>query len=215
MNNLSFVDKVKKNFSYLEDEYGFKPVKEGNSDIRKQTDGVVEYQSDTTAVVIDSETGYAAVWFYRIKDGRKFDLDPITIHEYLNTSEKDRELLLSSNPKDESAASALFNRKFLLNQPEWNPTGETSQDQLELRLENYSKWLRKHANLCLQGDFTKWPELYEYKVLRARANHIRRGKNELEYVQVKDITGNWKLIKQPIFQDELAHVEKLKNEFAE
>ena len=213
MNEMTFVDRVKKHFSYLESEYGFKVTVEGNSDIRPQTDGAVEYTSDTTVIVIDSETGYAAVWFYRIKDGRKYDLDPVAIHEYLNTSDKEKELLLSTNPKDHSTASALFNQKFLLNQPGWKSESDTTQDKLEIRLVNYANWLKTHANLCLKGDFSRWPEFYEYKIHRARADHLRRGKDELAYASVKDSDGNYKLIKQSAFKDDLEHIEKLKKEF--
>jgi len=213
MNEMTFVDRVKKHFSYLESEYGFKVTVEGNSDIRPQTDGAVEYTSDTTVIVIDSETGYAAVWFYRIKDGRKYDLDPVAIHEYLNTSDKEKELLLSTNPKDHSTASALFNQKFLLNQPGWKSESDTTQDKLEIRLVNYANWLKTHANLCLTGDFSRWPEFYEYKIHRARADHLRRGKDELAYASVKDSDGNYKLIKQSAFKDDLEHIEKLKKEF--
>lgn len=98
--NMAFVDKVKEFFGYLESEYGFKLTLAANSSVRPQTDGAVEYRSATTAVVIDSETGYAAVWFYRIQDGRKYDLDPVAIHEYLNTNDKEKKLLVSTNPKD-------------------------------------------------------------------------------------------------------------------
>ena len=210
---LTFVDCVKKHFGCLESEYGFKVTLASNSNIRPQTDGVVEYTSNTTVVVIDSETGSAAAWFYRIKDGRKYDLDPVAIHEYLNTSDKEKELLLSTNPKDHSTASALFNQKFLLNQPGWKSESDTTQDKLEIRLVNYANWLKTHANLCLTGDFSRWPEFYEYKIHRARADHLRRGKDELAYASVKDSDGNYKLIKQSAFKDDLEHIEKLKKEF--
>jgi len=214
MNETTFVDRVKKHFSYLETEYEFKVIHEGNSDVRPQTDGVVEYASDTTVVVIDSETGSAAVWFYRIRDGRKYDLDPVAIHEYLNTTDKERELLLSTNPKDDSAASVLFNQKFILNQPGWKSEIDTTYDRLELRLANYANWLKSHANLCLEGDFSRWPKFYEYKIHRARADHLRLGKDDVAYARVKDADGNYKLIKQSLFKAKLEHIEKLKKEFS-
>ena len=213
MGNLIFVSRVKKHFGYLESENGFKVTVERNSEVRPQTDGVVEYTSNTTVVVIDSETGSAAAWFYRIKDGRKYDLDPVAIHEYLNTSDKEKELLLSTNPKDDSAASALFNQNFLLNQPGWKSDSGATQDKLELRLANYANWLKVHSNLCLEGDFSRWPEFYEYKIHRARADHLRLGKDDVAYARVKDADGNYKLIKQSAFKDDLEHIEKLKKEF--
>src|SRR5919197_2907563 len=145
MNDISFVDRVKKHLCYLQYEYGFRITREENSDNRPQTDGVVEYTSDTTVVVIDSETGSAAVWFYRIKDGRKHELDPVVIHEYLSTTDKEKELLLSTDPRKHRDASNLFNQKFLLNQPGWKSEGGSTQDDLEKRLSHYSNWLKTHA----------------------------------------------------------------------
>ena len=214
MNEMTFVDRVKKHFGYLKSEYGFKVSLEGNSEVRPQTDGVVEYTTDTTVVVIDSETGSAAAWFYRIKDGRKYDLDPVAIHEYLSTTDREKEILLSTNPKDNPTASTLFNQKFLLNQPEWKSDSDTTVGKLDLRLAKYANWLKAHANLCLKGDFSQWPKFYEYKIHRARADHLRRGKDELAYARVKDADGNYKLIKQSAFKDDLEHIEKLKKEFS-
>lgn len=127
--------------------------------------------------------------------------------------DKEKKLLLSANPKDHSAATALFNQKFLLNRLDWKSASDDAQDKLELRLKNYAEWLKINAKLCITGDFSRWPMFYEYKILRARAEHLQRGKDELVYAQVKDADGNWKLIKQPVFKDKLEHAEKLKKEF--
>ena len=101
------MSKVKQYFSFLEAEYDFKVILESNADVRPQTDGVVKYTSNTTVIVVDSEMGAAAVWFYRIKDGKKYDLDPVAIHEYLETSDKEKTLLLSTDPSDDFTASTL------------------------------------------------------------------------------------------------------------
>lgn len=212
MKEMTFTERVRKYFGFLESKYGFKVTQLSNGDIRPQTDGVVEYTSDTTVVVIDSEAGSAAVWFYRIQDGRKYDLDPVAIHEYLSTNNTEKQILLSTSSKDYAAASALFNQKFLLNQNEWKLEGGTTEEKLEHRLANYAYWLKTHADLCLTGDFSQWPQFYEYKIHRARADHLMRGKDELGYARVKDSEGNWKLVKQSIFKDKLEHVEKLKKE---
>ena len=39
-------------------------------------------------------------------------LHPVDIHEYLNTSDKEKELLLSTNPKDYTAASDFIQSKI-------------------------------------------------------------------------------------------------------
>lgn len=207
-----FVNKVKKYFGYLESEYGFYITKSNNSPRSEETDGAVEYSSNVITIVIDSEMGYAAVWFYRPSDGRKFDLDPVAIDEYLNTDHREKELLLSINPNDHLAAQKLFNEKFLLNQPEWRPVNNYVQDRLSLRLSNYSSWLRAHADLCLTGGFSRWLEFYEYKIYRARADHLRNGKDELGYVRVQDSEGKWVLVKQSIFKSKLDYVEEMKKE---
>ena len=212
MNDKTFVDRVKKHFHQLESKFGFKITLAGNSNVRPQTDGVVEYTSNTTVVMIDSETGYVTLKIYRIQDGKKYYLTPIDLHEYLNTNEMEKALLLSTNPKEEPAASALFNEKFLLNQSGWKDNSGNI-DGLEKELKNFSDWLKAHANICLRGDFSQWLAFYEYKIYRARADHLRRGKDELGYARVKDTDGNWKLIKQSIFKDKLEHIEKLKKEF--
>jgi len=106
----------------------------------------------------------------------------------------------------------LFNQKFLLNKPGWKGNKGTVQD-LEKELESFSKWLKEHANLCLKGDFSQWARFYEYKIYRARADHLQRGKDELGYARIKDVDGHSKLIKQSIFKDKLDHVEKLRKEF--
>lgn len=213
MNDMNFVDKVKKYFGYLESGYDFKISIANDSIIRPQTDGVVEYTSNNLAIVIDSETGSAALWFYRPRDGKSYDIDPIAIHEYFSTTNEEKDLLLSTNPKDQHTAIDLFNQKFLLNQAGWKKE-DITQDKLTSRLANYADWLKTHENLCLKGDLSWWPKLYEYKVNRARAEHLRRGKDEIGYARVKDSDGNWKLIRQSIFKDRLDHVERLKKEFS-
>jgi hypothetical protein len=50
------------------------------------------------------------------------------------------------------------------------------------------------------------PKFYEYKILQMRADELRRSKDGMVYAQVKDENGNWKLVKHPLFKDNLAHV---------
>lgn len=98
-----------------------------------------------------------------------------------------------------------------MNQAGWKSDG-TVVEKVELRLANYANWLREHAILCLTGDFSYWPRFYEYKIYRAQADYLRRGKDELVYIEAKDANGNNKLVKQPIFKDKLDHAEKMKKE---
>lgn len=213
MTEMNFVDRVKMYFSFLEIEFGFRTVSETNSAVRPETNGSVEYMSDQIGILIDCETGYIGVQIYRPEAGKKYYITPVDIHEFLITSDEEKKLLMSTKPENKVSASTLFKEKFLLNQPGWQGSRGSIQD-LDTDLRNFSSWMKEHAYLYLEGELSLWIKLYEYKVHRARADHIRRGENELEYAQIKDSDGKWKLIKQPIFKDELEHIEKLKKELS-
>ncbi len=212
MEHETFVDKVKKHFGYLENEYGFHIIFAINSAIRPKTDGIVKYASDSTLILIDSETGQAAIRFVRAQDDERYYLDPVFIHEYLNTNEKEKQLLLSKNIKDKESASALFNKASLLLSPSWKSGRNDVYSDLEKRLKNYANWLKENANLCLLGDFSRWPEFYEYKINRLVANEIRGGGKEVVLAAVKDETGAIKTIERPIFQRERDFLLKLRKE---
>jgi len=212
MGYLTFVDKVKKHFGYLESEYGFKITFEGNSDVRPQTDGAVKYASNTTLILIDSETGQAAVRFVRVQDNERYYLDPVSIHEYLSISEKEKQILLSRDMKDQDTANAIFRKTFLLSTPDWKSSRDDIQRDLESRLKNYANWLKENADLCLLGNFSRWPELYEYKINRLMADELRRGGKEVVRAVVRDENGTLKTIERPIFQRERDHLLKLRKE---
>jgi hypothetical protein len=207
---MAFVNRARTYFEFLESEYKFNILAMNNSEIRPETDGMVKYQSSTTIILIDSETGYVTIRFARVIDGEKYYITPIDIHEYLNTTEEEKKLLLSTNPSNQTAASALFNKKFLLNQSDWKDSRGSVED-LEKGLLNFSNWVRKNAKLCLEDNFLNWLMFYEYKIQRARADHLRRGKDELGYARVQDANGKWGLIKQSIFKDKLEYIDRLKN----
>ena len=212
MKEETFTNIVKKNFGFLESTFGFKIILASNSEVRPQTDGLVKYASDITLVLIDSETGQAAVRFVRVQDDENDYLDPVSIHEFLSTSTKEKQLLLSTEPKDESAAHAIFKEKFLLASPNWKSSRDDLHKDLETRLRNYANWLRENADLCLVGDFSRWPELYEYKINRMIADELRRGGKAVVKAVIKDESGKLKMIERPIFQREKDHLEKLKRE---
>lgn len=210
MSDTTFVNRVKMHFGFLESEYNFSILAMNNSETRPQTDGMVKYQSNTTIILIDSETGYVTIRFARVIDGEKYYITPVDIHEYLNTNEEEKKLLLSISPSDQTAALALFNQKFLLNQSAWKGSRGSVED-LEKGLLNFSNWVRENAKNCLQDNPSSWLMFYEYKIHRARADHLRRGKDELGYARVQDADGKWGLIKQSIFKDKLEYIDRLKS----
>jgi hypothetical protein len=212
MKDETFTDKVKKHFGYLETEYEFRVIREGNSDIRPKTDGVVKYESNNTLILIDSETGQVAVRFVRAQDDERYYLDPVSIHEYLKTNEEEKQILLSRDIKDIDAAKDIFRNAFLLSSPGWKSSGKDIYTDLENQLKNYANWLKENAELCLLGNFSQWPEFYEYKINRLIAEELRRGGKEVVLAVVKDENGIFKSIERPIFQRERDHLSKLKKE---
>lgn len=212
MNEEKFVEKIKKYFGYLESDYDFRIVFESTSPLRPKTDGIVKYASDTTVLLIDSETAQAALRFLRIQDDEKFYLDPVSIHEYLVTSDAEKRVLLSQKMEDQDQARAIHKRVFLLSRPGWDINAEDSSIQLNNRLENYANWLRENAEICLLGNFSRWPAFYEYKVNRLIADEIRRGGQEYVKAIIKDENGKPKVIERRIFENERNHVEKLNRE---
>jgi hypothetical protein len=208
----TFVDIVKTHFGYLEAEYEFEVIFAKNSEIRPQTDGVVKFASASTLVIIDSETGQAAVRFVRIQDDERYYLDPVSIHEYLNTTKQEKEILLSRNPSDKEAANNIFNKTFLLSLPKWKGSKEDIYADLEKQLSNYANRLKENASLCLLGNFSRWPEFYEYKINRLMADELRRGGKEFVKAIVKDESGSLKTIERPIFQREKDHLTRLRKE---
>jgi len=209
---LTFIDTVKKEFGYLETEYDFKVTHASNSDVRPQTDGVVKYASDTTLILIDSETGQAAVRFVRIQEDERYYLDPVSIHEYLHTSEEEKRILLSRDRKDQDAANIIFSKTFLLSSPDWRRRREDVSGDLARQLINYANWLKENADLCLLGNFSRWPEFYEFKINRLMADELRRGAKEVVLAVVKDENGALKTIERPIFQRERDHLTRLRKE---
>jgi len=212
MKDETFVDKVKKHFCYLESEYGFKIIFISNSAVRPQTDGIVKYASNTTLILIDSEAGQAAVRFVRIQDDERYYLDPVSIHEYLNTSKQEKRILLSRDVKNRDAANAIFSKTFLLSSPNWKISREDIYRDLERQLKNYANWLKENADLCLLGNFSRWPEFYEYKINRLMADELRRGGKEVVLAVVKGENGALKTIERPIFQREMDHLSRLRKE---
>src|SRR3989304_4951965 len=209
---LTFIDTVKKEFGYLETKNDFKVTHSSNSDVRPQIDGVVKYASDTTLILIDSETGQAAVRFVRIQDDERYYLDPVSIHEYLNSSEEEKRFLLSRDMKDRDAANAIFSKTFLLSSTEWKSSREDVYRDLERLLKNYGNWLKENADFCLLGNFSRWPEFYEYKINRLMADELRAGGKEVVLAVVKDGYGALTTIERPIFQRERDHLTRLRKE---
>lgn len=207
----TFVDKVKSYFSFLETAYDFTIQLAGNCDIRPQTDGVVKYASGTTILSVDSEFGQVAVRFRRIQDNEQHFLGPVTVHEYLMTSEAEKQILLSTDPKTLDASDAISRRVYLLALSDLT-IREDMDKNLERQLTILANWVRENAPICLLGNFSKWPDIYEYKISRLLANQLRRGMQETTKEIIEDENGSFSVTERHILHDERRYLVKLRNE---
>jgi hypothetical protein len=212
MKTETFVDKVKRHFDFLETQYGLKIVFAKNSEIRPYTDGVLKYASKFLLFIIDSETGQPALRFVRSQDDERFYLDPVSIHEYLTTNGNEKQILLSQDERSRVIANEIVSKKYLLSSPGWKSEGKNIYEDLDKRIMNYANWVKGNIELYLSGDFSGWPEMYEYKINRLIADEIRRGGKGIVKAVIKDEKGVLSSIERPIFQRELEHLHKLKKE---
>ena len=112
--------------NYREIEYGFRITIERNTGVDFQRVMRLNKRATTIVLVIDSKRCCASICFYRFKDNRKYDIDPVAICEYLNTTDKEKEPLLSTDPKDQPAALELFNHQSK------RKVDNSIQDELEI-----------------------------------------------------------------------------------
>ena len=202
----TFFSMVMNNFQYLVDEYGFAVIKAENSEHNSEIEGRVEFETSTTFVTVSSEQWAVGAAVGRLKDDKyRFFLNPATIHEYIVLTESDKKLVCSLDAKDNRKAKAIIHQTRLLHS---KGNSNSVIEDINSQLADYSRWLRQYAEPFLRGDFSQWLELYEYKVIRSRAAHIRSGKEEL----VRTVGQN-KDERISIFQSSLDYLEKLREEY--
>ena len=202
----TFFSMVMNHFQYLVTTYGFTIKKVDESERARDIEGRIEFENPTTFVTVSSEQWTVGAIVGRAKDDKyRFFIDPATIHEYTVLTESDKKVLCSFDPKEEKKARALIHQTRLLHS---KSNTDSAIEDINGRLADYSRWLRQFAEPFLRGDFSKWLEIYEYKVNRTRAAYIRSGKNEL----VRTVGQN-KDARISIFQNSLNYLEKLREEY--
>ncbi len=211
---ITFTERVKKHFQFLVDEYGFTISHEEGSDRAPDTEGVVKYSSRTTLVGIEKEamSGGVGVWFCRLKDAAKrAALSASLIYEYRSLSAKEKAIMLSYHPKDDARARDLVWSKGL----PWGTRLDNAETELDRQLSDEARWLRKYADPFLRGDFSRWLELYEYKVAAQKAEYARRhgGKENVGLIMKRGEDGIMrKLGEKTLWQD---YLEELRKEYAD
>jgi hypothetical protein len=201
----SFYSIVMNYFNYLVTDYSFsvQKVEEGHSSISPE--GRIDFETHSSFVTVVSDRGTAGATIGRIVDDKyTYYLNPITIHEYLTFTDFDKKLLYSLDPSESRKAKMILRQARLTHQVD---LADPFVD-IETQLADYAKWLRQYAEPFLRGDFSQWLEIYEYKVLSARAAYIRSGKEEY----VRTVTNDQdKHIS--IFQTDFDYLNRLRQEY--
>lgn len=199
-------------FKYLISDYGFAVKKVDESKRNPQTEGRIEFETSMTFVTVSCEQWAVNVSFGRVKDDKyRFFLYPEIIHEYFALIESDKKLVCSIDPKDDKKAKMIIHQIQLQHNQN---NSNSSVERIESQLTNYSKWLRQYAEPFLQGDFSQWLKIYEYKVSRSRTARIRSGKDEfsLHFVRL-DENGKPVHEKRSVFQASFDYLERLREEY--
>lgn len=192
-------------FRYLVTEYGFTVKKVEESERDPETEGRVELETSMTFVTVSSEQWTVSVSVGRVQDDKyRFFLNPLILYEYNMLTIPDKKLVCSLDPKDDRQAKMIIRQISL---PYKKSSSNSVFDDIAGQLSNYSKWLRQYAEPFLRGDFSQWLAIYEYRVSRMRAAHIRSGKEEFVRTTTR---ANDKRVS--IFQNNLDYLEKLKKE---
>ena len=193
-------------FQYLVTEYSFAITKTEELERAPEIEGRIEFETSMTFVIVSSEQWTISVGLGRLQDDRyRFFLDPLTIHEYNMLTVSDKKLVCSLDPQDDRQAKMILRRLSVLRNK--NSSNGAVED-ITNRLSDYSKWLRQYAEPFLRGDFSQWLAIYEYKVSRMRAAHIRSGKEE--FVRTTSLARDKRI---SIFQNNLAYLENLREEY--
>jgi hypothetical protein len=203
----TFFSMVMSRFQYLVTEYGFVVKKVENSERTREFEGRIEFETSTTFVTVSSEQWMAGASVGRVRDDKyRFFLDPLTIYEYIVLAASDKKLVCSLNPQDDRKARMIMRQTRLFSTQ--NDDSNNVVENIESQLSNHSNWLRQYAEPFLRGDFSQWLEIYEYKVFRARAAHIRSGKEE--FVRT---TSRHKEELVSVFQSNLDYLKSLREEY--
>ncbi len=201
----TFYSMVMKYFSYLVTDYSFivKKVDEGSPSI--SPDGRVDFETHLSFVMVMSDRGTAGATIGRMVDDKyRYFLNPIIIHEYLTLSDSDKKLLYSLDPNDSRKVKMMLRQTrltHLVNPPD-------PYVDIETQLADYSRWLHQYADAFLRGDFSRWLDIYEHKVLSSRAAYIRSGKQELVRTVSDDPDK-----RISVFQSDFEYLDRLRQEY--
>lgn len=134
MNTQLIANKLRENFEFLKDEYGFKTV----SDVIDKDFCTIKMQNDTTGVSLNYETREddVIVYLYRLIEGKMIE-DKIPVSENIKLNSIELRFIIQFKKDDNSIST-------------FQSQNSKSIDEL---IQNIVSDLKKYADDILKGDF--------------------------------------------------------------
>lgn len=213
-----FVQIVKECFGFLIKDYGFEVLSAVESPRGHFWEGEVNYVTKTTYVYVECTRGETPSFYI----GRVRDVDVAAginkisrmlpfnlIYEYLVTTDEEKDIITSCR-EPKRAAKIIYQDKYIGREI---PSINNSEKKEELELEAYARLIGRYAKPFLLGDFSQWPEIWDYSVKKGIAQQIGYGRSEYVDVVVPDDSGKYRKIgKKHLYQDKLDYIKQLKAE---
>ncbi len=212
----TFVEISQRYFYYLIQDYKFELLSLVESPRGYYWEGELIYVTQDTYVCVKCVRGESpSINIGRIRDcanlsinQRKYSLPLYLIYEFMVTDNREKEIITSSS--SQAQAVKIINQKHMHFEL---PLSNQLENQHVIEIEIYANLLKQYAYPFLQGDFSNWVAVWEYKVKSGIAQEVGRGRSEYKDVVVSDGNGKYKIIgKKHLFQDALDYIERTKNE---
>lgn len=131
------------------------------------------------------------------------------IYEYMVTTDEEKDVITSCRaPK--RANKIVYEDKYIGREI---PTILDSEKREETEVEVYAKLIQKYAKPFLLGDFSQWPQIWDYSVKKGIAEQVDYGRSEYIDVVVPDGDGKFRRVgKKHLYQEKLDYIKQLKAE---
>lgn len=214
----TFAQIVKEKFKFLVHDYGFEILSCMESPRGHFWEGEVNYTTKLTYIYIECTRGEVPSFYI----GRLKDIDTDAginktshmlslrlIYEYMVTTDEEKDVITSCRaPK--RANKIVYEDKYIGREI---PTILDSEKREETEVEVYAKLIQKYAKPFLLGDFSQWPQIWDYSVKKGIAEQVDYGRSEYIDVVVPDGDGKFRRVgKKHLYQEKLDYIKQLKAE---
>jgi hypothetical protein len=211
----TFVQIAEQHFEYLTKDYSFEKILSEESPRDHRWEGWLEYCSKSTYIEIECTRGEnPSISIGRKKDvinkdkKRQHLLSIDLIYEYATLTQPEKDTVTSLLER-RKAGEILYKSQLFFQLP----NADSFEQQMELRLAVYASFVRKYAQPFLRGDFSQWPEIWDYSVKKGIAQQVDYGRSEYIDVVVPDGNGKFRRVgKKHLYQDKLDYIKQLKAE---